>query len=168
MLRKGCAGLVPAQPGRPVRTARRFVRLARRLADVRLVTVASPDYLEKHGTPKEPADLKHHQGLTYSLLRAPNEWHYIENGEPVSVHVTSVLRCNSDEALKYAALDGLGVTRFPEVFIVEELLKGRLVPVLEKYEPPPSSLCALFPTRANMPPKVRVFGNFLADHFRKT
>lgn len=142
--------------------------VARRLADVALVTVASPDYLAKYGTPKQPNDLKEHAGLTYSLLRTPNEWHYLDGGEPVSVHVRSVLRCNSDDALKHAALEGLGVTRFPEIFIVEELSKGRLVRVLEKYEPPPSSLCAVFPTRANMPPKVRVFVDFLADHFRKS
>lgn len=142
--------------------------VARRLADVSLVTVASPEYLARYGTPREPNELKNHAGLTYSLLRAPNEWHFLHDGEPVSVHVRSVLRCNSDDALKHAALDGLGVTRFPEIFIVEELNKGRLVRILEDFEPPPSSLCAVFPTRANMPPKVRVFVDFLADHFKRT
>lgn len=142
--------------------------VARRLADVRLVTVASPEYLQKFGVPREPSDLRNHSTLTYSLLRTPNEWLFRKDGEPISVHVRSVLRCNSDDALKHAALDGLGVTRFPEVFIIGELASGRLRRILEDFEPARSTLCAVFPTRANLPPKVRVFVDFLADHFKQT
>lgn len=141
--------------------------VARRLADVRLLTVASPDYLARMGVPKKPDDLKNHTGLHYALLRAPNEWYFQHDGETVNVRVPGQLRCNSDDALKHAALEGLGVTRFPEVFIAREIAEGRLVRLLEDYEPPPSSLCAVFPTRANMPSKVRVFVDYLAQHFRR-
>ncbi len=141
--------------------------VARRLADVRLLTVASPDYLKRRGTPKKPDDLKDHTGLHYALLRAPNEWYFQRDGEAINVRVPGQLRCNSDDALKHAALEGLGITRFPEVFIAGEIAEGRLVRLLEDYEPPPSSLCAVFPTRANLPSKVRVFVDCLAHHFRR-
>ena len=141
--------------------------VARRLADVRLLTVAAPAYLQRMGTPEKPEDLKDHIGLHYALLRAPNEWHFVHNGEAVSVRVRGRLRCNSDDALKHAALDGLGVTRFPEVFVAEEVADGRLVRLLGEYEPSPSSLCAVFPTRANLPSKVRVFVDYLAEHFKR-
>ena len=141
--------------------------VARRLTDVRLVTVAAPKYLSKAGTPKKPEDLKQHVGLHYTLLRSPNEWHFRDHGQPVSVRVQGCLRCNSDDALKHAVLDGLGVTRFPEVFVAEEIENGRLVRLLEDYEPPPSTLCAVFPTRANLAPKVRVFVDCLTQHFTR-
>lgn len=138
--------------------------VARRLANVRLATVASPGYLATHGTPEVPADLRDHACLTYSLDRTPNEWHYEDpQGRPVSVPVRGGLRCNSDEALKQAALDGLGIVRFPALFVTAELASGRLTRLLPDHEPPPSTLCAVFPTRRNLAPKVRVFVDFLAE-----
>ncbi len=141
--------------------------VARRLADVRLLTVASPEYLRKAGTPATPADLSDHVGLSYTLQHAPNEWHFVADGKrPVTVHVRGCLRCNSDDALKHAALAGIGITRFPELFIGGEIASGQLVRLLQDYEPPPASLCAVFPTRTNLPPKVRVFVDFLARHLK--
>lgn len=141
--------------------------VARRLADVRLVTVASPDYLNRMGTPETPEELKDHMGLHYTLHRVPNEWHYQRDNEAISVRVGGQLRCNSDDALKHAVLDGLGITCFPEIFVTEEIANGQLICLLEDFELPPSSLCAVFPTRANLPAKVRVFVDYLAQHFRR-
>ncbi len=140
--------------------------VARRLADVRLLTVASPIYLRRHGTPEQPGDLVDHTTLNYSLLPAPNEWNFRSpDGSPVTVHVKGCLRCNSDEALKHAALEGIGITRFPDLFVTGEVASGRLQPLLADYEPASSSLCAVFPTRSHMPPKVRVFVDFIAEQF---
>ena len=73
------------------------------------------------------------------------------------------LRCNNDEALKQAALDGLGIVRFPELFVTAELGAGQLLRVLADFEPAPATICAAFPTRRNLAPKVRVFVDFLAE-----
>lgn len=138
--------------------------VARRLADTSLVTVASPAYLQKHGEPKTPAELRNHACLVYTLDRTPNEWHYLNsNGETLSVQARGGLRCNNDEALKEAALNGLGVAHFPALFVENELESGALVRLLQGYEPPPSTICAVFPTRRNLAPKVRVFVDFLAE-----
>jgi DNA-binding transcriptional LysR family regulator len=138
--------------------------VARRLASVALLTVASPEYLRAHGTPATPQDLRNHVCLLYTLSRTPGEWHFDdERKQSINVHVNGCLRCNNDDALKRAALDGIGIARFPDLFISEDIASGRLVRLLGAYEPPPSSLCAVFPTRANLPPKVRVFVDFLAQ-----
>lgn len=138
--------------------------VARRLADVSLVTVASPAYLEAAGVPAAPADLRNHVCLTYTLDRTPNEWHFKGRREhAISVPVKGGLRCNSDEAMKQAALDGLGIVRFPALFVTRELAAERLVRLLPEFEPPPSTICAVFPTRRNLAPKVRVFVDFLAE-----
>ncbi len=138
--------------------------VARRLASAPLVTVAAPAYLARHGTPRTPADLRDHACLTYSLDRTPNDWHFTDDaGGAISVPVAGGLRCNSDDALKQAALDGLGIVRFPALFVGAELAEGRLERLLTGYEPPPGTLCAVFPTRRNLAPKVRVFVDFLAE-----
>lgn len=138
--------------------------IARRLAPVRLVTVASPDYLQRHGTPRQPADLRDHVFLVYTADRTPNELHYRDaQGQALSVRVSGPLRCNNDDALKDCALNGMGVARFPDIFMREELASGALVPLLADYEPPPLTLCAVFPTRAHLAPKVRVFVDYLAQ-----
>lgn len=141
--------------------------VARRLADVRIVTVAAPEYLARHGTPQSPDDLREHECLAYSLARVPNEWHYSRpRGGTIGVRVRGKFRCNSDAALKRAALDGHGILRFPELFIEKELREGALVRLLDGFDPPLASLSAVFPARENLAPKVRVFVDYLAEQFR--
>jgi DNA-binding transcriptional LysR family regulator len=141
--------------------------VARVLSRIRMVTVAAPAYLARHGTPQQPADLRGHECLTYSLDRTPSEWRYQLGPErPLGVRVHGGFRCNNDGALKRAALDGLGLLRFPELFVAEELRDGRLVAVLAGYEAQTLTLSAVFPTRHGLAPKVRAFVDFLADHFR--
>jgi len=138
--------------------------IARRLTPVRLVTVASPGYLAEHETPLRPTDLHKHVVLVYTLDRTPNDLRYQDRaGNSISVRVTGRLRCNSDDAIKQAALDGMGIAHFPDLFVTEELAAGSLVRLMDDYETPPASLCAVFPTRENLAPKVRVFVDFLAQ-----
>jgi len=82
---------------------------------------------------------------------------------PARGPVRGALHCNSDEALKRAALDGLGIVRFPALFVRDELASGELERLLPGFEPPPSVVCAAFPTRRDLAPKVRVFVDFLAE-----
>ncbi|HEX6929263.1 MAG TPA: LysR substrate-binding domain-containing protein [Gammaproteobacteria bacterium] len=140
--------------------------VARKLADIRMVTIASPAYLAKHGKPETPPDLRDHECLAYSLDRAPGEWRYRSGlHRLVSVRVQGSFRCNNDGALKRAALDGLGILRFPELFVEQELREGKLVAVLQEFEMQKVTLSAVFPTRAHLAPKVRVFVDFLAARF---
>lgn len=138
--------------------------VARKLADIRVVTAASPEYLARHGTPQVPMDLREHECLLYGLDRTPGEWRYRRGLDRlISVRVSGGIRCNSDGAIKRAALDGLGILRFPELFVEKELREGKLVALLRDYEMQQISLSAVFPARQNLPPKVRVFVDFLAE-----
>lgn len=138
--------------------------VARRLSEIKIVTVASPGYLDKHGVPSEPADLRNHQCLLYGLQRIPHEWRFKRGSSQImSVRVKGNFRSNNDAVLKRAALDGKGFLRVPQIFIAEELAKGELVAVLEPYEIQTTTLSVVFPTRRNMAPKVRVFVEYLAE-----
>lgn len=138
--------------------------VARRLSEIQIVTVASPQYLDKHGVPSEPADLRNHQCLLYGLQRIPHEWRFKRgSSQAMSVRVKGSFRSNNDAVLKRAALDGKGFLRFPKIFIADELERGDLVTVLESYEIQTTTLSVVFPTRRNMAPKVRVFVEYLAE-----
>lgn len=140
--------------------------VARRLAEVRSVTCASPEYLARHGHPHAPAELREHKCLSYSLDRTPSEWHYRKpRGAWFSVRVGGRFRCNNDSALIRAALDGIGILHCPDLFIAGDLRAGRLVPLLQAWEGQALALNVVFPTRENLAPKVRVFVDFLAEHF---
>jgi DNA-binding transcriptional LysR family regulator len=140
--------------------------VARRLATVRSVLCASPDYLARRGQPGTPADLRSHECLSYSLDRTPSEWHFRKRRGPwFSVRVGGRFRCNNDSALIRAALDGIGILHCPDLFIAGDLRAGRLVPLLQAWESQALALNVVFPTRENLAPKVRVFVDFLAEHF---
>jgi DNA-binding transcriptional LysR family regulator len=140
--------------------------VARRLAEVRVVTAAAPGYLARRGTLSAPAELRGHECFAYNLDRTPSEWAYRRPDDGVeSISVRGRFRCNNDQLLKRAALDGRGIIHMPELFIRDELCSGALVEVLGDYALPPITLAAVFPTRENLAPKVRVFVDFLARVF---
>lgn len=147
--------------------------VARALAPCPTVTVATPEYLAKHGTPKHPADLAGHESLIYGLMRTPLEWRYRRKagraaagraaGRWTTVSVKGALRCNDDTALKQWLLEGLGIRQFPRFFVARELKQGKVVELLPGWESPALTISAVFATRQHLAPKVRAFVDFLAE-----
>ena len=113
-----------------------------------------------------PADLAAHEGLGYSLARMPNRWRMREpRGRWVEVSMKSTLRSNNDFVLRKAAIDGLGLAMFPDFFVEDELADGRLVPVLAECRTEQLTVSAVYASRRNVPPKLCVFVDFLAERF---
>lgn len=140
--------------------------VARKLAPCPQVICASPAYLKRRGTPRQPADLREHDCLIYGLDRVPHEWRLRPSkGRWVAVTVRGPLRSNNDHALKQATLDGVGLRQFPRFFVDEELKNGRLLEVLPRYESPELAVWAVYPARRHLQPKVRAFVDFLARCF---
>ena len=140
--------------------------VARRLAPCPLFVVAAPAYLERRGTPRVPADLTRHDGLIYTLGRAPNELRFrAPSGRWIAVTIAGAVRCNSDFALKQAALDGLGIGMFPSFFVEREVADGRLRRLLDGYGTPELSINVVYASRRHLLPKARVFVDFLVEHF---
>ena len=138
--------------------------VARRLMPVRQVVVASPAYLQQHGSPSRPADLASHQWLIYSLLNTPDRFTFTRRGQQVSVRVRGRLTVNGGPAIRDAMLAGLGMTLIPSFYVSEELTSGRLVEVLGDYEVSPSQLYAVFPHREYLPLKVRAMVDLLVEN----
>ncbi|MBS0536811.1 MAG: LysR family transcriptional regulator [Proteobacteria bacterium] len=141
--------------------------IARKLIDIDRVVCASPGYFKKHGTPKQPADLRQHECLTYGFLSTGNQWKLTgRDGEDHWIAPKWSLCANNAEVLRDAAVKGRGIAVLP-VFLAEtELKSGALVTVLDDYKPPQLTLYAVYPPTRHLSLKVRLFIDFLVDRMR--
>lgn len=138
--------------------------VARRLTGSSAVLCASAGYLARRGMPVAPADLLAHDTLLYTYHAEANEWHFHGPAGPASVAVAPRLRSNNSLALRAAALADAGVLRVPAFAVGEDLAAGRLVRVLPEWQLPKLDIYAVFPERAYVPLKARVFVDFLRAH----
>jgi DNA-binding transcriptional LysR family regulator len=141
--------------------------IARPLFPYRSVVCAAPSYIERNGAPKKPGDLSRHTCLGFAHPLASRKW-FLEGPQgPVSVPVSLALTVNNGEALRMAALSGLGIIMQPEVLIAEDIRVGRLIRLLPDFSPTPKPMHLLtFPDRPPVP-KIQTFVDFLTQHFRQ-
>ena len=138
---------------------------ARRLAPNRRVVCASPQYLERHGMPRLPEDLLHHNVLTTSDFAMT--WDFKDpRGKPGSVRVSGRYACDNWEVLREWALAGLGIALKSTWDIYRHLQDGSLVALFPGYSfHSDVAIYAVYPHRRHLPAKTRVFIEFLAASF---
>ncbi|MFI7865067.1 LysR family transcriptional regulator [Ectopseudomonas khazarica] len=137
---------------------------ARRIGETGQVVVASPAYLERHGTPQQPEDLLQHNCLRFNFRRAEPNWPFIREGQGFSLKVCGNIECSSGEALAQLAREGAGITRIGEFSVTEDLQRGDLVPLLQAFNPGDREpIHAVFVGGTAMPARVRVFVDFLVE-----
>jgi DNA-binding transcriptional LysR family regulator len=139
--------------------------VSRKLASTRMVLCASPEYLRSHGTPAHPADLASHAILAYSLLATGDTWQFEGPDGPVSVTVTPLMRTNSGDTCRAAALQHQGVVLQPSFLVGADLRSGALVELLPGYRALELGVYAVYPTRKHVAPKVRLLIDYLARAF---
>src|SRR5438552_10757125 len=136
----------------------------RKLIDDYRIVVGAPGYLQERGTPATPADLEAHDCVHYRGVGA--RWRLVSlTGEAVEVQADSRLRSNSGEAALDWALAGYGLVMNSWVDVKDYLRSGRLVHVLPEWRSDPAPVCALFPSRRQLPIRVRVFVDAMVDSF---
>lgn len=139
----------------------------RKLGETRRVIVASPDYLARHGTPLVPEDLHGHHCLNFSFRRAEPVWPFRRDGQNFALSVEGNIEANNGETLGQLAANGVGIARVGCFSVAAEIAQGRLVPILEPYNPGDVELIhAVFVGGPSLPARVRVFVDFLADKLR--
>jgi DNA-binding transcriptional LysR family regulator len=140
--------------------------VARRLGVSRAVTCASRGYLESHGEPRHPDELRRHVGLQYSNIGYRQQWRY-ENpdGQTVLGQPQIRIRANNGEALACAAVAGLGITTGPTFILGSYLTDGSLIRIMENYRQRAPGIYALYPPGRMLPRRIRVFADFLAERF---
>ncbi len=141
--------------------------LAQRLARTRHVLVASPAYLRAHGEPKTISALSAHACLPYSLSRTPGVWELTDGGRTVRVPVDGPLAANSSIALRDAAVAGRGIALLPAFYVGDALRKRRLRSLLDAHTAAPLSVYAVYQRSRHLSAKVRLFVEYLREHFSK-
>ncbi|MBT4205488.1 MAG: LysR family transcriptional regulator, partial [Proteobacteria bacterium] len=143
--------------------------MARKLASVRHVVCASPDFLNRHGIPSTPQDLSALPALCYGNLSQPDTWHYHDkDSKPGQVKVPMRMRANNGDALVEAAIAGLGVLCEPSFIVHGSVERGVLKPLLTDYQWNPMGIFAAYPQTKHMPTRVRAFIDFLVSSFGDT
>jgi DNA-binding transcriptional LysR family regulator len=125
---------------------------------LRMVAVASPEYVAEHGAPEHPDDIVHHACFR---MRWPSGAFYdweLEKGDDVRrVAVDGPLIVDDGQLLKDAALDGAGIAFLIEVAVRDEIASGALVPMLQDWCPPFPGYSIYYPSRRQVSPALRAF-----------
>lgn len=140
--------------------------VARPLKPLQMMMCASPAYLARHGTPRTPADLAGHACLDFLHWRHDARWRLAQREEDGAVAVPDCrMRSNSGEALRQAALAGLGIIMHADVMLAEALADGRLVPILQDYRTTPRPMHLIYPRDRQSTPKLASFVEFVVERF---
>jgi DNA-binding transcriptional LysR family regulator len=143
--------------------------VAKRLASCHHAIVASPEYLDTHGTPRTPDDLLDHNVLSFSYQSSVNDWHFLSPAnENVSVAVNSSVQINNSLAIREALLGSLGIARIPTFVVGRDLQLGKLRSVLSDYKILEVSIYLVYPQRRHLSPKVRAFVDFMSSRISDT
>jgi DNA-binding transcriptional LysR family regulator len=143
--------------------------IARELARIRIVLVASPAYLEAQAVPAHPQDLARHRGLLRRSLSSGrlSPWTLKNNaGQEVVASVRPVMVLDDPEAIARAAASGMGIAMLPLPHVLPHLERGDLVRVLPQWHAEALPLAIYYTSRKLVPAKVRLFVEHVVREFR--
>lgn len=142
---------------------------ARKLGETRRLIVASPDYLARFGEPKVPEDLHRHNCLNFNFRRAEPVWPFLRDGRDFAMTVKGNIEANNGETLGQLAAIGVGIARVGAFSVAQEIAEGRLVPILEAFNPGDVEIIhAVFVGGATTPARIRAFVDFLAARLSRS
>lgn len=140
--------------------------VGRAVGTTSMVCCAGPDYLRRRGEPKRPDDLAGHECLTYEYASQRNAWPFRErDGSAREVKVSGAVHANSGRFLAALAAEGRGIAYEPDFIVGPDVRAGRLIQILRAFQPPPSTIQLVYPSRRHLSAKVRAFADFLRERF---
>lgn len=140
--------------------------IARKLMDIEIVTLASPQYLQQFGVPQHPKELSQHRCLTGSVTK----WCYraVSDSEArTEVNITGVLKCKNGQALVLGAKMGSGIIRVPLMYCRDEIENGKLTRILPDWMIPEVAFSAIFHKDSYQPKRLRAFIDYIVDRFQQ-
>ncbi len=136
--------------------------VARRVGDMRMITLASTGYLAEHGTPQTLDELRTHQRISYVYQGDIIGWGFNVDGQQVTVDGAGAFRTNDAEHVRGAVIAGLGIAHHASWLFTDVLASGEVVRILDQHAPPPFPINAVTVAGRRMPSRVRQFVDFLA------
>lgn len=136
--------------------------VSRRITSFRARLCAAPSYLDRRGAPPHLDALTTHDCIVFRTATRTQGWRFSnDDGTLTRIPVTGRLRADSGEAIREAAILGLGIAYLPDFLIDDDLFAGRLVEVLPGMAEGKDDVVALFPSRRQLAPRVRHFIDLL-------
>jgi DNA-binding transcriptional LysR family regulator len=139
--------------------------VARRVAPVSLIVVASPAYLEKHRTPRVPKDLSNHECLVYTGSREKQAWRFRSGARRLNFFPVGRFQSDNGEGLIQAAEAGLGVAALPDFIVSDSIQAGLLLPLLTNYSLQEGAIYVVRPPGRIVAAKIRAFVDVVVEHF---
>lgn len=140
----------------------------RKLCPVPRLLVAAPSYLLARGMPGSPDDLSEHELLAYGGEPAGESWELRHDAERSVVRAAGRFRADSGDLLAELAVNGEGIALLPRFIVSDALASGRLVPVLEAWQPEELWLTLYYPPYERLPLRVATFSDFFEVHVTQT
>lgn len=139
--------------------------VGRTIGHMRMVNCASPDYLQTYGTPRTLADLSQHHLVHYvaTLGAKTDGFDYVDGEATRTMSMNGAMTVNNADAYQACCLAGLGIIQVPEVGVRDLLAQGTLCSFLPEWVAPPMPLTLLYANRRNLPVRVRVIMDWLAE-----
>jgi len=141
--------------------------IKRGLGTVRRIAVAAPDYIRRRGWPRQPDDLVDHDCIVRRMTPGDDEWSLTGPEGSADVVVRGVVSTNNHEAVRGAALSGIGIALLPEYLVDDDIRHGRLESVLPAYSAETLPAYVVYPSRHHLAPRTRVVIDFLIEEVRR-
>ncbi|MNI11280.1 LysR family transcriptional regulator [Pseudomonas putida] len=137
--------------------------VAKRIAHVRNILVATKSYLDANGTPTTPQDLQDHACLLYTLGASPAKWSFHKENHVSDINISSQFSASNSLAIREMALAGIGIALIPDFLVIEDLKTGRLMQLLDDWQSRTLEISVVYPSRRYVPKSVREFIAFLEE-----
>lgn len=139
--------------------------IARKLGVMQHVLCAAPAYFKTHGKPQAPSDLKALDHIRFPYGGNADVWGFTRDGQSERIPVKARYSVSSSLAVRDALRAGMGVSLIPLPYIVKDIREGRLETALTDWATAEITHYAVYPSRQHVAPKIRVFLDFLVQHF---
>ncbi len=142
--------------------------IARKLVETRVLTVAAPSYLKKHGRPKHPHDLLQHTCIHYRdpVTGQPYEWEFRQGRKVLPVEPPGRLIVSDTATMRQEVVAGTGIAQVLTLAVRDLLEEGRIIDLFPDWPGETFPLYALYPSRRHAPAKVKAFLDFLLETIR--
>jgi len=137
--------------------------IAQRVGPIHGKLVASPDYINAHGSPETLDELVTHQ----ALMQGTETWQFMDGSKIVTVQPQGKFKADSATALAAAAAAGLGIAWLPDCITYEYVASGALVAIMTRYPVPPGAVYVVRPPGQHPARKVRVLTEMLTEYFKR-
>jgi DNA-binding transcriptional LysR family regulator len=134
--------------------------IARPVKSMSFLVAGSREYLARHGMPKSPQDLAHHDCIA---VGSQDSWVFRQSGGKIEVPARIVARYRSMAGVAHAVAAGIGLAPLPRIFFEDPLFERQLVPVLPEQPFGLGSLYLVYVSRRNVPRKIRSFIDFFLE-----